>query len=180
MRVEEEQRRDNFMIKEFFEKHDHLCFKLQRTGRHSGGWLIRIYNTTLDLGCIDPIYEHIILDSEINNSNVDFETIIMTSVINWWEGICDTDLCRIIKLENWTKVTNGLYRYVISDGCCYEIYIIHHAKDTDILTANASLYRVSDWISNKKDSEFFNRELLLNGPVMACLEKAAEDGIGSY
>ena len=72
------------MLKEFFEEHDHLCFRLQRTGRHSG-WLIRIYNTTLDLGCTEPIYEHIVLDSEINNSNVDFETIIMTPVINWWD-----------------------------------------------------------------------------------------------
>ena len=28
------------MIKEFFEEHDNLCFKLQHTGRHGGGWLI--------------------------------------------------------------------------------------------------------------------------------------------
>ena len=44
----------------------------------------------------------------------------------------------MIKLENWTEVTKGLYRYVCS-ACCYEIHIIDHAKDTDILTANASL-----------------------------------------
>lgn len=25
---------------------------------------------------------------------------------------------------------------VISAGCCYEIHIMYHAKDTDILTAN--------------------------------------------
>lgn len=80
------------MLKEFFEDHDHLCFRLQRTGRHGGGWLIRIYNTTLDLGCTEPIYEHIVLDSEINNSNVDFETIIMTPVINWW------DFCSYVKM----------------------------------------------------------------------------------
>lgn len=75
------------MLKEFFEEHDHLWFRLQRIDRqcYGGGWLIRIYNTTLDLGCTEPIYEHIILDSEINNSNVDFETIIMTPVINWWD-----------------------------------------------------------------------------------------------
>ena len=76
------------MIKEFFEEHDYLCFKLQHIGRHGGGWLIRIYNTTLDLGCTEPIYEHIVLDFEINNSNVDFETIIMDPVINWWKDIC--------------------------------------------------------------------------------------------
>ena len=74
------------MIKEFFEMHDHLCFKLQHIGRHNGKWQVRIYNTTLDLGCTEPIYEHIVLDSEINNSNVDFETMIMTPIIDWWKG----------------------------------------------------------------------------------------------
>ena len=40
------------MIKEFFEMHDHLCFKLQHIGRHNGKWQVRIYNTTLDLSLI--------------------------------------------------------------------------------------------------------------------------------
>ena len=74
------------MIKEFFEMHDHLCFKLQHIGRHNGKWQVRIYNTTLDFACTDPIYEYTILDSEINNSNVDFETMIMTPSIDWWKG----------------------------------------------------------------------------------------------
>lgn len=76
------------MIKNFFEEHDHLSFALQHIGKHGGGWMIRIYNTTFDLGCTEPIYEHIVLDSEINSSGVDFETIIMTPVINWWEDVC--------------------------------------------------------------------------------------------
>lgn len=46
----------------------------------------------------------------------------------------------MIKLENWTEITKGLYRYVVAASCCYEIHIMYHAKDTDILTANASLY----------------------------------------
>lgn len=75
----------------------------------------------------------------------------------------------MIKLENWTEVTKGLYRYVVSDGCCYEIHIMYHAKDTDILSANASLYSV------KNNSKIFERELLLNGPLMACLGKVVED-----
>jgi len=81
----------------------------------------------------------------------------------------------MIKLENWTEVTRGLYRYVISAGCCYEVHIMYHAKDTDILTANASLYIVGDWTSTENNSKFFNRELLLNGPLAGCLEKAVED-----
>lgn len=80
-----------------------------------------------------------------------------------------------MKLENWKEVTKGLYRYVIAAGCCYEIHIMYHAKDTDILTANASLYIVGDWTSAEDNSKFFNRELLINGSLMACLEKAVED-----
>ena len=81
----------------------------------------------------------------------------------------------MIKLENCTEVTKGLYRYVIADNCCYEIQIMYHAKNTDILTADASLYIVGDWTSVDNDSKFFERELLLNGPLIACLEKAVED-----
>ena len=81
----------------------------------------------------------------------------------------------MMKLENWKEVTKGLYRYVIAAGCCYEIHIMYHAKDTDILTANASLYIVGDWTSAEDNSKFFNRELLINGSLMACLEKAVED-----
>ena len=72
------------------------------------------------------------------------------------------------KLENWTEITKGLYRYVVAASCCYEIHIMYHAKDTDVLTANASLYVVGD-------CSFFERKLLLNGPLMACLGKAVED-----
>ena len=81
----------------------------------------------------------------------------------------------MIKLENWTEITKGLYRYVVAASCCYEIHIMYHAKDTDILTANASLYIVGDWRSAENNSKFFERELLLNGPLAACLEKAVED-----
>ena len=78
------------------------------------------------------------------------------------------------KLENWHAVTKALYRYVISPGACYEIHIMYHAKDTDILTANASLYIIGDWHSSN-GCDCFERELLLNGPLCACLEKAIED-----
>ena len=81
----------------------------------------------------------------------------------------------MIKLENWTEVTKGLYRYVVADSYCYEIHVIYHAKDTDILTANASLYIVGDWTKVDNNSKVFERELLLNGPLSACLEKAVED-----
>ena len=79
------------------------------------------------------------------------------------------------KLENWTEVTKGLYRYVISDGYCYEIHIKYHAKETDILSANASLYIVGDWTTSDDNCSYFERKLLLNGPLMVCLGKVIED-----
>ena len=81
-------------------------------------------------------------------------------------------------LKNWTEVTKGLYRYVVAAGCCYEIHIMYHAKETDILTANVSLYIVGDWTTATANGycSYFKRELLLNGPLMACLEKVVEDG----
>ena len=79
------------MIKEFFENHDHLCFKLQHIGRYGGAWKIQICNSTLELGCSEPIYAHIILDSDIKDSNADFETMIMAPVIRWWNHSRDVN-----------------------------------------------------------------------------------------
>lgn len=81
----------------------------------------------------------------------------------------------IRELKNWTEITKGIYRYVVGNSICYEIHIMYHAKDTDILTANASLYIVGNWFRPISCANFFERKLLLNGPVAACLEKAAED-----
>ena len=81
----------------------------------------------------------------------------------------------MIKLENWTEITKGLYRYVISDGYCYEIHIKYHAKETDILAANSSLYIVGDWTNSDDNCSYFERKLLPNGPLMACLGKVIED-----
>lgn len=81
----------------------------------------------------------------------------------------------IRELKNWTEITKGLYRYVVAASVCYEIHIMYHATGTDILTANASLYIVGDWTNLEDTSRFFERKLLLNGSVMACLEKTAED-----
>ena len=73
--------------------------------------------------------------------------------------------------EEWLKIFTNCVKSII----VRLIYTMYHAKDTDILTANASLYIVGDWTSLKDNSKFFNRELLINGPLMSCLEKAVED-----
>ena len=74
------------MIEKFFREHSHLKLSLQHLGVHGGSWRIQIYNTTLDFG-IDPIFEHYITDETIKNLNIDFETVIMSPIINWLEDI---------------------------------------------------------------------------------------------
>lgn len=32
----------------------------------------------------------------------------------------------MIKLENWTEIAKGSYRYVVSANACYEIHIMFH------------------------------------------------------
>ena len=71
-------------IREFFKEHDHLRFTLQHLDIFDGGWEIRIYNTTYDFG-FEPIYTHFIEDKEMDALNVDFETAIMTPIINWYK-----------------------------------------------------------------------------------------------
>lgn len=78
-------------------------------------------------------------------------------------------------LKDWKEVTKGIYRYVIAENVAYEIHINYWNMETDILTANASLYIVEAW-HNKDGTNTLERECLLeSGPVMACLGEAVED-----
>lgn len=78
-------------------------------------------------------------------------------------------------LNNWKEITKGIYRYVIAANACYEIHILYWDKNTDILTAKASLYIVGDWHS-KECNNFFERECLLNkNSVFECLKAAIKD-----
>ena len=79
-------------------------------------------------------------------------------------------------IDNWTEVTRGLYRYVVASKVCYEIHIMYHDKDTDILTATASLYVVGEWRNILSGKSFFEREcILLEEPVFECLAAAVKD-----
>lgn len=78
-------------------------------------------------------------------------------------------------LKDWKEVTKGIYRYVISANAAYEIHINYWDMETDILTANASLYIAGDWRSND-GKNIRERECLLESePVMECLGEAVED-----
>lgn len=78
-------------------------------------------------------------------------------------------------IKNWTEITKGLYRYVLSTNVCYELHILHWDFDTDILTAKATVYIVGDWRQSNGNS-FFEREIILaERPVFECLEAAEKD-----
>ena len=82
----------------------------------------------------------------------------------------------IKNLEKWKEVTKGLYRYVVAANACYEIHILYHADETDIMTAKASLFIVGDWNSMCGNGSFFERECLMKEqPVFECLNCAYED-----
>lgn len=85
-------------------------------------------------------------------------------------------ITRISKLKNWDAQKQGIYRYsddngIRFSGSQYEILILHHEENSDILTAKAMLFFIEDpfW---KRGS--FNRKVLLTGTVSDCLEKAGE------
>ena len=79
-------------------------------------------------------------------------------------------------LKDWKEVTKGIYRYVISANAAYEIHIKYWDMETDILSANASLYIVEKWHYKDGTSAVVARECLLNSvPVMVCIGKAIED-----
>ena len=78
-------------------------------------------------------------------------------------------------LKDWKEVTKGIYRYVISANVAYEIHIKYWNMDTDILSANASLYIVGDWCSDDGKNTRERECLLESGPVMTCLGEAVED-----
>ena len=80
----------------------------------------------------------------------------------------------IKNLEKWKEVTKGLFRYVVAANACYEIHLLYHALDTDIMTAKASLFIVGDW--NGGNGSFFERECLMKEqPLFECLNCAYED-----
>lgn len=80
----------------------------------------------------------------------------------------------MVELKNWKEITKGLYRYVIAANVAYEIHILYHQDETDILTAKASLFIVGNWRCGERS--FLERECLLaEQPVFECLKTAQKD-----
>ena len=91
------------------------------------------------------------------------------------KDIKDIELRLMKDLNNWKEVTKGLYRVVVGTNDCYELHINIRKFDTPILTANASLFLVGEWV-DKNGVSFFSRECLLEKQsVKNCIEKAIQD-----
>lgn len=70
------------MLKEFLEKNDHFKIAIQE---YDGGFKVEVYNTTLDFLCEKPVFKHFISGFDIQNTYVDFETLVVTPINNWLE-----------------------------------------------------------------------------------------------
>lgn len=70
------------MIKEFLKEHPFLRLEIVYIdGFWENGWQIRLYDDRTRI----MLFSHKILATAIENLNVDFETAIMTPIINWYE-----------------------------------------------------------------------------------------------
>lgn len=72
-------------IKDFLKRYGRYKLSIQHLDKLGGCWKIQIYNTTYDV--FEPVFDHYITDEEVDNLNIDFETIITTIILNWWEDI---------------------------------------------------------------------------------------------
>ena len=71
------------MMKDFLKENTHLRISIQHLGLFGGGFEVKVHNTTHDI--LGYIFRHFITDEELESLNVDFETAIMTPIVNWWK-----------------------------------------------------------------------------------------------
>lgn len=79
----------------------------------------------------------------------------------------------LTNFHTWSNLIKGVYRHTVATSVCYEIMILHHEHDTDILTAKASLYISGEW--NEGNGWYYERKLLHTGTVKECLDAALKD-----
>lgn len=72
-------------VKQFLDTNTQFKLSIQHLGLFGGCFKIQLYNTTYDYFCENPVFEHYILDFDIKNLAVDFETVIMTPIVAWFE-----------------------------------------------------------------------------------------------
>lgn len=79
------------------------------------------------------------------------------------------------ELKNWTKLSQGYYRFVVSCNVSYEIIIEYWDSTTPIEKSKASLCLVGKWTS-KNNLMTFEREWLAKEiPICELLEIANTD-----
>lgn len=78
----------------------------------------------------------------------------------------------ITDISKWSELTRGGYRYVISPGAAYELYIERQVDD-DIMHASASIQFCM--LFNEDHHEVFERTAIYEGQVYQCLQEAYND-----
>lgn len=81
------------------------------------------------------------------------------------------------EFKNWTEISKGYYRYVISFNVAYEIIVEYWNHSTPIETAKASLCLVGDWLNEDGpitlEREWLGKEL----PICELLDIAYKDDV---
>ena len=70
---------------EFLSTYTHYKIVEQYKNELGGGILIEIYDTTWTL--ITPIFRHFISQFDLDNLKVDYETMVMTPILNWHNNL---------------------------------------------------------------------------------------------
>lgn len=96
-------------------------------------------------------------------------------------NLMNRDLELLPNINNWINKTKGLYRFVVSSGCCYEILLTHYDAYQPIEVARAELYLAGEWFKSNEQNgvkitkSYFEREKLTSGTVKECLQEATKD-----
>lgn len=71
--------------KEFLSTYTHYKIVEQYKNELGGGILIEVYDTTWTL--MAPIFRHFISQFDLDNLKVDYETTVMTPILNWHDNL---------------------------------------------------------------------------------------------
>ena len=70
---------------EFLSTHTNYKIVEQYKNELGGGILVEIYDTTWTL--ITPIFRHFISQFDLDNSLLDYEHLVMTPILNWYNNL---------------------------------------------------------------------------------------------
>lgn len=81
----------------------------------------------------------------------------------------------LLKLENWSEVTHGLWRFVTPGGACYEIAAVYQLDGDPPEEAVGALYVSGTFQNAQTGLRYFSRTLLRGNRTVRKLLRWARD-----